>query len=79
MMGWNGGMMNGYVIGMGFIGWLVQLALFIAVIYLAFVLIKRVNNKSDNHNQSEAILKERFARGEITEDEYQKKKKILHD
>ncbi|SFG93307.1 SHOCT domain-containing protein [Sporolactobacillus nakayamae] len=79
MMGWNGGMMNGYVIGMGFIGWLVQLALFIAVIYLAFVLIKRVNNKSEDTNRYELILKERFARGDITEEEYNKMKKVLHD
>ncbi|MET1248200.1 SHOCT domain-containing protein [Sporolactobacillus sp. STCC-11] len=79
MMGWNGGMMNGYVIGMGFIGWLVQIALFIAVIYLAFALIRRVNNKSENTNRYESILKERFARGDITEDEYNKMKKILHE
>ncbi|MFT8311272.1 MAG: SHOCT domain-containing protein [Sporolactobacillus sp.] len=78
-MGWNGGMMNGYVIAMGFIGWLVQLALFIAVIYLAFFLIKRVNSKSEDTNRYELILKERFARGDITEEEYNEMKKVLND
>lgn len=80
MMAWNGDMMGGFGIGMGFIGWLLQLALFIAMIYLVVVLIKKVNHhRSDNSDHVGSILKERFARGEITEDEYKKMKKILHD
>lgn len=78
-MGWNGGMMSGFSIGMGWLGGLVQLLLLIAVIYLVVLLIKKVNDKSDTDRQVESILKERFARGEITEDEYYKMKKILHD
>ncbi|RYM06089.1 hypothetical protein EWH99_04355 [Sporolactobacillus sp. THM7-7] len=77
MMDWNGGMMSGFGIGMGFF-WLVQLALFIAVIYFAVILIKKVNHKSDTDQPGESVLKERFARGEITEEEYKKMKKILH-
>lgn len=79
MMGWNSGMMSGFGLGMGFIGWLVQLSLFIAVIYLVVTLIKKMNHHSDTNKQGYAILKERFARGEITEDEYKKMKKILDD
>lgn len=79
MMGWNGGMMSGFGLGMGFIGWLVQLSLFIAVIYLAVTLIKKLNHHSDTNKQGYVILKERFAQGEITEDEYKKMKKILDD
>ncbi|RYL87524.1 SHOCT domain-containing protein [Sporolactobacillus sp. Y61] len=80
MMGWNNGMMNGFGIGMGFIGWLLQLALFIALIYLAVVLVKKVNHHhSGNSDHAESILRERFARGEITEEEYEKMKRILHE
>ncbi|WP_100489394.1 SHOCT domain-containing protein [Sporolactobacillus pectinivorans] len=79
MMGWNGGMMSGFSIGMGLIGWLVQLSLFIAVIYLVVTLIKKLNHHSDTNKQGYAILKERFAQGEITEDEYKEMKKILDD
>lgn len=79
MMGWNSGMMSGFGLGMGFIGWFVQLSLFIAVIYLVVTLIKKMNHHSDTNKQGYAILQERFARGEITEDEYKKMKKILDD
>lgn len=79
MMGWNDGMMSGFSIRMGWLGGLVQLLLLIAVIYLVVLLIKKVNDKSETGRQVESILKERFARGEITEDEYNKMKKILHD
>lgn len=79
MMGWNSGMMGRFGIGMGFIGWLLQLALFIVVIYLVISLIKNSNHHSNTSDHAESILKERFARGEITEDEYKKMKKTLHD
>ncbi|MCI1882746.1 MAG: SHOCT domain-containing protein [Sporolactobacillus sp.] len=80
MMGWHGGMMGGFGIGLGLIGWLIQLALFIAVIYLAVVLIRRVTERPPEPNQSESwetVLKERFARGEISEEEYNKMKNVL--
>lgn len=79
MMGWNDGMMSGYGIGIGLIGLLFQLALFIGLIYLVVVLIKKVNHPSNDSDHAEAILKERFARGEITEEEYKQMKKVLHD
>lgn len=77
MYGWNGGMMGGWGFGLG---WLLQLLFFIVVIYLAVVLIKRLNvppNFEKRENRSEEILKERFAKGEITEEEYKKMKEVL--
>lgn len=79
MMNWNGGMMN-FGIGMGLFGWLLQIALFAAAIYLIAVLIKRVNHPDHaDDSKAETILKERFARGEISEEEYRKMKQVLHD
>lgn len=78
MMGWSGGMMGGW--GLGFLGWLIQLLFFIVVVYLAVILIKRLNgstNSEKRDNHSEEILKERFAKGEITEEEFKKKKEVL--
>lgn len=77
MMGWNGGMMGGW--GFGF-GWLLQLLFFIVVIYLVVILIKKLNGTSNSEKRddhSEEILKERFAKGEITEEEYKKMKEVL--
>jgi putative membrane protein len=78
MMGWNGGMMYGFGAGMGLIGWLVQLALIVALIYLAVILIRKLTGSANESKKSESILKERFARGEISEEEYERMKKILH-
>ncbi|RYL92310.1 hypothetical protein EWI07_09735 [Sporolactobacillus sp. THM7-4] len=79
MMGWNGEMMGGWGIGPGF-GWLIQLLFFIVIIYLAFILIRKLNNIPESEkkeNRAEEILRERFARGEITEEEYKKMKEVL--
>jgi Predicted membrane protein len=78
MMGWNGGMM-GYGIGMGIFGWLLQLVLFALVIWLIITLILRTAHHPDSESGSkaEAILKERFAKGEITEEEYEKMRAVL--
>ncbi|MDD9149177.1 MULTISPECIES: SHOCT domain-containing protein [unclassified Sporolactobacillus] len=79
LYGWNGGMMGGWGFGLG---WLLQLLVFVVVIYLAFILIKRLNvpsNADRRENRSEDILKERFAKGEITEEEYKKMKEVLKD
>ncbi|WP_239984897.1 SHOCT domain-containing protein [Sporolactobacillus pectinivorans] len=82
MMGWYGnGMMNGFGIGMGLVGWLVQLLLFAAVIYLVIILIKKLLNQPQPPatDKSQAILNERLAKGEITEEEYRKLKNLLHE
>lgn len=81
-------MMNG---GYGFGGWgifgmLFQLAIVVGVIYLVVYLFQSVfnrNNSTSNYRPEEKtilqILEERFARGEIDEEEYKQKKKILKE
>lgn len=80
MMGWYGnGMMGGFGLGLGMIGGVINLLFLIAVIYLVVILIKKLMNQPSATDKSQAILNERLAKGEITEEEYQKLKKILHE
>ncbi|AJG99091.1 hypothetical protein LF65_02509 [Clostridium beijerinckii] len=52
----------------------VRMLIFIALIVLAFKLFKNYNNKS---NDAMKILNEKFAGGEITQEEYLKRKSVL--
>jgi putative membrane protein len=67
-------MMGGF--GMGFMGifWVGIIALAIALIW---PYIKRGKNPGGSGNSSLDILKERYARGEITKQEYEEKKRDL--
>lgn len=51
-----------------------KLLIFIGLIYIAVKLLKKYSNKS---NSSLRILDEKFASGEISEEEYLKRKLIL--
>lgn len=55
----------------GLIVWIIVVSLFVVV---AFVVVKSPNQKSKSPL---AILKERYAKGEITDEEYEKMKKDL--
>lgn len=60
-------------------GWMflsmgVRLLVFIGLVILAIKLFKNYNNKS---NDSIKILNEKFAKGEINEEEYLKRKSVL--
>ena len=86
-MWFNGGMMNGGMMGpygvFGIITLIVHLLFWAAIFYLVFMAIKKLNVK-DNHNSSSEdksiqILKERYAKGEISEEEYKKMKDMLND
>lgn len=72
MMGWSYGMMGGWF-GM-FI-----LLIFIAVIVYAVFRLSGDNHTSSgkNYDNSLDILNERFARGEISEEEYKRKKEMI--
>lgn len=76
--GWNNGMM-GWGYGSALVGGIIQMLFLLVVIILVFLLIKRSNHLfgSENYSRSEEILKERFAKGEITEEEYKKMKDVL--
>lgn len=71
-------MMMGYGWGMGWVGMLIQLLIIAGVIYFLVSLLKKdrllVQNSKDN---AETILRERFARGEITQEEYEQMREVL--
>lgn len=73
-------MMNGQGMMGGFFGMGVSWLLIIAIIIVALFLMKSWSGnqqKSANHQDSLAILKQRLARGEITEEEYDRLKKKI--
>ena len=76
-MMWGGGMS-----GFGFIGIILNLIFWMFIIIGIIFLIKFIakqseNNKDSKENNSLKILKERLAKGEIEEKEYEQKKKLL--
>ena len=60
---------GGMFLAMGF-----RMLIFIALIIFAFKLFKNYTNKS---NDAMKILNEKFASGDITQEEYMKRKSIL--
>ena len=86
MMG-GGGMMNGFGFGGmglfgGLIGLIFNLAIIIGIVILIVWAVKRFTSGSVNGNQTSVnqspreLLQARYARGEITRDQYQQ---ILQD
>ncbi|MBF8417460.1 SHOCT domain-containing protein [Heyndrickxia coagulans] len=65
----------------GMIAMIVQLLIFILIIYLIVIGIKKVSEKDfgvhPKEDRSLEILRERYAKGEITEEEFKKMKKDL--
>jgi putative membrane protein len=71
-MGW---MMNGWGMGFGFIFWLVILAVIIAGI-VWFVRAQPYSQRSQERRSTGLdVLEERYARGDITREEYLQKKR----
>ncbi|RYM06331.1 hypothetical protein EWH99_03105 [Sporolactobacillus sp. THM7-7] len=84
MTGFEYGMMGymGLLVFLFFL--LIKIAVLVAAIWLVVVLIKWMRRpltkpKAESADKSLQILRERFARGEISEEEYQTMKKILDD
>ncbi|WHH59959.1 SHOCT domain-containing protein [Petroclostridium sp. X23] len=72
MMGWGYGMMGGWF------GMLIPLILIGVIVYAVIRLSGNSNVRNEReYDNSLAILNERFARGEINEEEYKQKKAIL--
>lgn len=85
-------MMNGYGMmgglglgGFGIVFFILQLLFWVAIIYVIFLAIKKFNSKVEHNSsigiedKSIQILKDRYARGEISEEEYKKVKEVLSD
>ncbi len=68
-MMWSGGM---------FLGWILWLAIIVGAIWFVTYLVAFNRQASDRGNDSSmAILRERFARGEISREEYEQRRKTL--
>lgn len=72
-------MMMGFGWGIGMIGMLLNLLFIVGIIYLVIRLVKNDGSVRQNEDAAERILAERFARGEITEEEYRRMKAVLRD
>lgn len=76
-------MMHYYGYGIGW-RWLEMMIIPLLLIgFIAYIIIKfyqnNESNRKDKNTDALAILNERFAKGEISEEEYQRKKKMLRD
>ncbi|MBU0968498.1 MAG: SHOCT domain-containing protein [Proteobacteria bacterium] len=69
----------GYGMGMGF-GWVFMIIFWGLIIYLALSFWKR-NDRGDTRTKETAleILKKRYARGEISKEEFERMKKDLNE
>lgn len=75
MMGGFGGGMGGW--GMG-LGWIVPLLLIGLVVWAVVALVRsRTGDQGDAADRSLAILKERYARGELDEETYRRMRREL--
>lgn len=63
--------------GMGWFGMFVQLLVIVAIVFLIVKLLKKESYHGTNYQNAETILKERFARGELTKEEYEEMLEIL--
>jgi len=78
MMGWN--MDGGAWLGMGF-GMLVWLVLAVVVVWLVvrgLIALERTQTGGQVGSRPDEILRERFARGEIDPDEFERRLALLH-
>jgi putative membrane protein len=79
-MGWVPNGIGKYFMGFGPLGGLLSLLLFILAIYLIFTVVRSFipNSKAiSDKNDSLRILKNRLAKGEITQEEYRRMHEIL--
>lgn len=64
----------------GLIGMILQIALVVGAIYLMIRLLSGIFVPKGGHdNRAIALLKEQYARGEISKEEYQERKGILEN
>jgi putative membrane protein len=75
------GFYHGYLHGWGMtLGWFIGLVFLVLLIWLVVRLASRTNNFTPTGSKSALdILKERYARGEISLEEYREKKKVIQE
>jgi putative membrane protein len=68
------GMNHGWAMGLG---WFLGLAVLVVLIWLIVKVISQTGNTNQAHKSALDILKERYAKGEISKEEFEEKKKDL--
>ena len=76
MMSWFGG--SGYGMGHG-IGGLAMMLFWIVIIVVGIWTVKSLSSGKSDNSSPEDILKKRYAKGEITRDEYDRMKRDLRE
>ncbi len=76
--GGSGNGMGPIFFGPGIMGTLLVIVI-VAIIAIILVLKKRANHNSTSSNKSLETLRERLARGEISEEEYERLKRKLEE
>jgi putative membrane protein len=78
MMGWNvdGGAWLGMSLGM--LVWLVLAVVVIWLIVRGLIALERTRTEGGANSRPDEILRERFARGEIDPDEFERRLALLH-
>ncbi len=78
MMGWNwdGGAWLG--MGAGMLLWLVLGVVVVWLVVRGLIALERARTDGPTNSTSDEILRERFARGEIDADEYERRRTVLH-
>lgn len=77
-LGGGGCGLFGFHSGFGFFGMLINIGFLILVGVLIYYFVKKQGAKTSNQNALE-ILKMKYVQGEITEEEYLKRKQVLSD
>jgi len=71
-------MVDGHWFGGGFM-WLFWILLIVVILLAIKMVAESGNNSTKKQRSALDVLKERYARGEINEEEYEQKKKVLDE
>ncbi len=69
---------SGYGFMSGGWNWLIGVGIILLVVAVTYLIVNRNKNKDSNNNALKS-LKVKFAQGEITEEEYKKRKSVLEE
>lgn len=74
---WEWMMHPGMMMGFGIFGMLFQLALLVLVVVVVWKLVEKAWGTSGGEDSAVRILRERYARGEIDQEEFERRKQDL--